>query len=41
MSEVTYLIKVKVERSTDYSELEQALYKANATDVDLLETYND
>ena len=40
--EKTYMIKVKVMEDDDnYSELEEALYNAGATDVDLLEEYDD
>ena len=41
MEEVTYMIKVKVEKSTDYEELEQALYDVGANDVELMEKYDD
>ena len=41
MAEKTYVIKVKVEKGTDFKEIEQALWDADATDVDLLEVYDD
>ena len=43
MSEVTYMIKVKVEKETynNYDEIQQVLYDMGATDVDLLEVYDD
>ena len=41
MEEVTYMIKVKVEKSADYEELEQALYDVGANDVELMEKYDD
>ena len=42
MAEKTYVIKVKVEKDNDrYDEMEQALYDLDATDVELLEVYDD
>ena len=42
MKEKTYIVKVKVYKDTDFSELEKHLDKLyNVTDVDLLEVYND
>ena len=43
MAEKTYIIKVKVEKEQydNYSEMEQTLYDLGATDVDLLEIYDD
>lgn len=41
MEEKTYIIKVKVYKDTDFDRIEQALYDLDATDVDLLEIYND
>lgn len=43
MAEKTYVIKVKVEKEPydNYDEMVQALYDMGATDVDLLEMYDD
>ena len=43
MAEKTYVIKVKVEKEQydNYDEMEQTLYDLGATDVDLLEIYDD
>lgn len=42
MAEKTYVIKVNVEKDNDrYEEMVQALYDLDATDVDLLEVYDD
>ena len=43
MAEKTYVIKVKVEKELhdNYGDMVQALYDMGATDVDLLEVYDD
>lgn len=41
MEEITYVVKVKIEKGTDFDKIEQALYDMDATDVDLLEVYDD
>lgn len=43
MAEKTYLIKVKVEKEPydQYEDIEQTLYDMGATDVELIEVYDD
>ena len=43
MAEITYMIKVKMEKEPhdSYEDIQQVLYDMGATDVDLLEVYED
>ena len=43
MAEKTYMIKVTVEKEPydQYSDIEQTLYDMGATDVELIEVYDD